>query len=314
MLLRLILRGVASFLRPSRVRLGTGGSQSARYCYGLWMRHLLKASEQGLEVNPRVVMELGPGDSLGAGLCALLCGAERLVALDAAPHSQLQRNLVIFDELIALLTQRCPIPDEQEWPRLRPRLSNHRFPSEILTDARLRETLRPSRLEKIRRALTQPGPGDQSMISYHAPWNSSVMPADSVDWIFSQAVLEHIDDLPALYLQMARWLRPGGQMSHEIDFKCHGLTPQWNGHWSIAALSWRLIRGRRLYHLNREPLSSHLHLLVANGLSLCHLDANRVKSTLSRSQLALRFRHLSIEDLTTSEAFLLAVKEQSAPQ
>jgi hypothetical protein len=52
-----------------------------------------------------------------------------------------------------------------------------------------------------------------------------------VDLIVSQAVLEHVDDLENTYDAFAQWLRPGGRMSHEIDFHSRGLTMPWNGHW-----------------------------------------------------------------------------------
>ena len=69
--------GMATWL-PGRANLwvgATGGTVSARYCYGVWLRHMKMAREAGLDTNPRVVAELGPGDSLGIGLAALLAGA-----------------------------------------------------------------------------------------------------------------------------------------------------------------------------------------------------------------------------------------------
>src|SRR5215813_2064256 len=63
--------------------LGTGGgAQSARYCYSVWLRHLLHASANRLNVDPVHVAELGPGLSLGIGLAAILSGVERYYAFD----------------------------------------------------------------------------------------------------------------------------------------------------------------------------------------------------------------------------------------
>jgi hypothetical protein len=72
---------------------GTGGTNSGRYCYSVWLRHLAHAANNGLQTCPRVVAELGPGDSLGTGIAALLSGAEQYVALDVVPHANVERNL-----------------------------------------------------------------------------------------------------------------------------------------------------------------------------------------------------------------------------
>src|SRR5262245_49632118 len=72
---------------------GTGGSCEARYCYSIWMRHLIAAQSGGLDPNPATVAELGPGDSLGVGITALLTGAKRYFALDVVPHASAAHNL-----------------------------------------------------------------------------------------------------------------------------------------------------------------------------------------------------------------------------
>ncbi len=79
-----LLYGVATFVpgfKKLRIR-GTGGTISARYCYSVWMRHLVIAKENGLNTSPRIVAELGPGDSLGIGLAALIGGCDRYFAFD----------------------------------------------------------------------------------------------------------------------------------------------------------------------------------------------------------------------------------------
>ena len=107
------------------------------------------------------------------------------------------------------------------------------------------------------------------MIRYQAPWTDpSSIPAGSVDLIFSQAVLEHVDDLDSVYAAMRRWLTPGGLMSHQIDFKCHRKADTWNGHWTYSDFAWKIVVGRRTYLLNRAPHSSHVALLEKNGFEI----------------------------------------------
>ena len=82
-----LVRGMLTFVPAinrwrARSR-ATGGSDSARYCYAVWLRHLVVLSRYGFTLQGRTVCELGPGDSIGAGLAALLAGARRYIALDA---------------------------------------------------------------------------------------------------------------------------------------------------------------------------------------------------------------------------------------
>jgi hypothetical protein len=78
------------------------------------------ASNNGLNTYPKVVAELGPGDSLGIGLAALVSGAEKYFALDVVEYTNIERNLKIFDELVTLFKNKEDIPGEQEFPEVRP--------------------------------------------------------------------------------------------------------------------------------------------------------------------------------------------------
>lgn len=69
-----LLKRIATFI-PGIERLAcrySGGTISARYCYFVWLRHLVKAYENGLKTRFNRVAELGPGDSLGVGLAAMI--------------------------------------------------------------------------------------------------------------------------------------------------------------------------------------------------------------------------------------------------
>ncbi len=132
----------------------TGGSGSARYCYSVWLRHLVKAAEAGLPTELRSIVELGPGDSIGVGLASLLTGAEEYVALDQVAFARSQSNIAVFDGLVELLHQRSPIPDNLEFPEIRPRLADYSFPAEVLSDTRLTPALDLFRVARLRRAIT----------------------------------------------------------------------------------------------------------------------------------------------------------------
>jgi hypothetical protein len=290
--------------------IGTSGTNSARYCYSVWLRHLVMANKNGLSTKLDCVAELGPGDSIGIGLAALISSANSYYALDIVEHATLEKNVEIFDELVALFENREAIPDESEFPKVEPTLDSYEFPRHILTDTHLNEKLRKSRIDSIRNELLYKEAGIcAGYIHYIAPWyDPSVIRPESVDMIFSQAVLEHVDDLSSTYASLYCWLKPGGHMSHEIDFKCHGTAFKWNGHWSYSNLIWKLFRGKRPYLLNREPHSIHKMLLEKSNFEVvCDLKI-KTPSNIHRKTLAPQFSSMSDDDLTTSSAFIQAIK------
>ena len=166
--------GMATYIPGFRSLTGrkTGGTVSARYCYSVWLRHLCMLHWHGLPTTFETVAELGPGDSLGVGLAALLSGAERYVALDAVRYADSARNLHILEDLIALFRNRTPIPHQGEFPLVQPPLSSYAFPAEVLTSARLEAALNPVRLNVIRADLANPGTSlrDGGPVCYIAPW------------------------------------------------------------------------------------------------------------------------------------------------
>ena len=304
--------GVASLplvkRRLIRRSLGTHGTDQARYCYSVWLRHLVSAHDNGLNDDPKRVAELGPGDSIGIGLAAILTGAERYYAFDVVKHANTERNLAVFEKLIALFRAETQIPGPDEFPRVGPELEDYTFPRHILTAKRMASALRVKRLDRIRQSLRSTDSAN-SMIQYRAPWNTkAAIERDSIDMVYSQAVLEHVDDLADVYQAMVQWLRPSGYMSHQIDFKCHDSAREWNGHWTHSDLMWKLARGKDIWLINREPHSTHVKLMDANGFRIVADKIVHKPSRISRRQLASKFRSLTDSDLTTCDAFIQAVK------
>lgn len=288
--------------------IGTGGTNSARYCYTVWLRHLVLAARSNQNTAPQSIAELGPGDSLGIGVAALLSGAGRYLAFDVIEHANSDTNETVFEELIELFATRSDIPDEQEFPLINPRLQDYRFPAQVMDEQRLQACLLPERLKRIRESLRNCR-REGSLIQYRAPWYSEqVIERDSIDLVFSQAVLEHVDDLPAVYRSMHAWLAPAGLMSHQVDLTSHGWAREWNGHWAHSDTMWKLIRGRDTWLINREPKSTHLRLLKQTGFRLLSCDSYRQPNTLSKRSLARRFREQGEDDLTTSGFFFQAAK------
>ena len=62
-----------------------------------------------------------------------------------------------------------------------------------------------------------------------------------MDVVLSNSVLEHVQDLPALFAELARILAPGGVMLHRVDYRDHFfkypfhflLYPRWVWNWFL---------------------------------------------------------------------------------
>jgi len=310
MVLKSLLKGVLTNIPGAEPLLRqriTGGTNSASYAYDVWMKHLTLLWANGLRTIPETVAELGPGDSLGIGLAAMLCGARRYWALDVQEYANPAANLLVFDQLVELFRARAPRPTAG-WPDFDQYLDRRLFPSHILTEAVLSASLAESRIRKIRDAIVNPGqPKDGMSVTYIVPWSDAgVIVRGSVDLVLSQSVLEHVVDLEGTYRALALWLKPGGRMSHQIDFDSHGIASAWNGYRAYSETFWRILLGKRLYMINREPPSTHLRLLEANGFHVtCLMQAMRTDG-IDRSRLAPRWRGLSDQDLNCSGVFVQA--------
>jgi SAM-dependent methyltransferase len=279
------------------------------YYYGVWLKHLAFLERSGLSTTPRVVAELGPGDALGVGIAALLSGAERYYALDVIAHAAQAENLAALDVIAGLLRTRAARP-KKGWPDFDALLDERLFPGSVLTEARLAASLTPERLDAIARQLRgETRDADPVRLQYRVPWFADgVVEEGSVDLVLSQAVLEHIDDIEHTYAALYRWLRPGGVMSHQIDFGCHELTREFNGYRAIPEPVWTLMRGRRPYFINRIPASEHVRVMERCGFEVLSVQNHLRDDGIDRGKLASRWRDLGDEDLRSAEMFVQARK------
>jgi SAM-dependent methyltransferase len=303
--LKPLVKGILSFgipaLRTTR-QLGFE-TTGAEYCYSVFLRHFSQVAKVTGGEIPRHVAELGPGSSIAVGLAALIAGAEAYVGLDVADNTDDALNLAAFDRLVEMFRARRPVPQSGAFVPVFTPPADWEFPAALLP--KLDRSLDPARLERIRADIVEKS---GRFIRLVTPWTGvDLLPAGSLDWIFSQSVMEHVDDAPRVYACASRWLKPGGLMSHENDYTCHGVTRHWNGHWSIGPLGWTLLRGRRPYLINRLTHSDHLALLKANQFEILQeIRDLRDADQMPKSRFAPQFKNMSDSDARTAVAFVIA--------
>ena len=301
---RSVAKGVGSFVLPSlRSTHQPNGTVTAEHCYGLCMRHyshLARWLPPG--GAPKVLLELGPGSSLGTGLAAILLGVEQYIALDVQDHRNTEHDIEVLRELVGLFAARTVVRDGTDGEIVFP-LPLTKIPGDDL-DPVLARTLEPAFIEQLVDDLRKDR-GER--LRFVAPWwNTEKIAPSSVDWLMTHSVMEHVDDLESTYASFAKWVRPGGYMTHLIDFDAHTLASPWNGHWAIGDLTWKMMRGRRPYLLNRKWRSVHLELLRANGFDVVDEMCHEPTGGLTPRALAPPFRQMSEEDAKVRMTFIVA--------
>jgi len=294
----------------------TGGTSEASYCYSVWMRHASMIYEQLPDFRFNSVLEFGPGDTFGVGMAALMGGAKRYVAIDAQSYVRIELCRAHESKLKTMYSRKSTIPHGDNFADVRPVLKNYDFPQHILEaygvlkESEWVDRFPAGLLSKKSLDSFQSGDG---IIQYAAPCLPNELGAhvqdSSICLCLSQAVMEHVQDPQVAYTAMFEALRPGGVISHQIDFKSHGTSYDWNGHWVYSERQWSIARDRKTFRdINRLSLSDHLKLMKEAGFKIWNVKRVEMHSDLSRSELHDSFKHLTDDDIVTSGAHVIAIK------
>lgn len=285
-----------------------------RYTYAMWLRVLVKLEQHGLGTHPRVVVELGPGQSLGVAAASLLTGAERYIGLDVRAYALPEVDVLTLSELEQLLDRREPVPGAGEFPRLYPQLPDCRFPASVLTPERLQQALAPERRARIRKALASRGTDGEIAVSYLVPWRARDLPEGEADLVITQAVMQCIpvSIVPEVYRALYASLRPGGVAMHQIDFAFPLGTPYWNYHRAYPEGAWYLVDYGREYTVTRLMLSEHLAAARDAGFQEVEVLDIPGRGGLTRRQVTGRFRSIADRDFDTAAAFVILQRPAGA--
>jgi SAM-dependent methyltransferase len=162
-----------------------GQMDSSDYALNVFSSHLKRVELDG-RLEGKVVLELGPGDSISTSLMAHAYGA-RSILVDAGNF--MKKDVKTYNDLAKnLVTLGYKMP-------------------EITSEMTFNDVLQVAKSEYL----------TEGLISLRS------IPTHSVDFIFSQAVLEHLRkfEFQEIMIELRRILKPGGISSHQVDLRDH---------------------------------------------------------------------------------------------
>ncbi len=242
-----------------------GAMERPEYAYNVFRRHFDRASAL-ITLDNFVALELGPGDTLYSALIARSFGATRTHLVDDGDFAT--RTLDNYETMSQYLSQQ----------------------------GRQIAITRP--ISSLDRLLTECGG------QYHTGGLDSLraIPDSSVDFIWSQAVLEHVrkaDFLDTLR-EMQRVLGTHGVCSHRIDLTDHLGGSLNNLRFSDRIWESALFSGSGFY-TNRIRYSEMLRLFGEAGFDVQVCGIDRWPSLpVARKNFAPPFKDLPEEDLRVS--------------
>ena len=267
---------VASRLPVSRrawQRIGlfsSGGMLDADYSLAVFERHFEAA---GRPPPGFCFLELGPGDSFSSAVIGHALGAARCWLVDSGAYAS--RDMTVYGALIDALGARGGTP------RLLPITPAWDAPA-------LLAHCGANYLEDGFRSLSQ-------------------VPAGSCDFVFSQAVLEHVpkEDFAAVMAEIHRILKPGGASSHDVDFQDHLGGSLNNLRFSEALWEAPWFARRSGFYTNRLRLSQMLAVFRDTGFETALLETEKWPEVrIPNHALDPDFRAFGADDLCTWHAFI----------
>jgi SAM-dependent methyltransferase len=242
-----------------------GEMDNAGYAWASFHRHFDRCVALGLG-TPFVGLELGPGDSLASALIARVHGATHTFLVDAGVYAS--ADVAIYDSL-----QR-----------------------DLVAKGKTAET--NATYSSIGDFLTR------NMATYLTRGVESLraLADSSVDFIWSEAVLEHIRlrDFDEMMWQSRRVLRPNGLVSHRVDLQDH-LGGSLNN-LRFSQDTWESdFMARSGFYTNRIRFSDMMNRFRACGFEVRSLATDAWSSVpLSRRSMAAQFQALDDDELRVS--------------
>lgn len=220
----------------------------------------------------KMVVEIGPGMSLGMGIVGLASGARQCVLVDRDRFvTRDERSARSHRDILELVPEWIDAPD----PRYRDGV-----------------VIRGDDVV----------PNGASLSYLIAPGEALPIRNGRADLVISHSTLEHVRDLEAVARELARITVPGGLGVHQVDLSDHLHPDDPLKMLQLSRRQWDLIASQRRGWTNRLRLSDHLRSYEACGFTVEKLEITRALAASEidrlRPDLDPQFRELPGEVLS----------------
>jgi SAM-dependent methyltransferase len=251
----------------SKLRLFRHGCMDeSQYAYEIFEKHIAHARASAAASGGLALLELGPGDSLASALLGKAFGYSKVYLVDAGKFAAL---------------------DLTPYRQMAVRLREHGRPVAGIEDCQtVQDVLAACNAEYL-------SGGVESL---------RTIASESVDFVFSNAVLEHIRlrEFAPLCRELRRIQRPQGVGSHTIDFKDHLQESLNNLRFSERFWESKFISSSGFY-TNRIRPAQMLQMLREAGFAVEVLAERQWPAVpVERRRLASPYRELPEQELRVS--------------
>jgi len=190
------------------------------------------------KIKDKKILELGPGGSLGFGLLMLQNGASQYIVIEDGQHTFINKKQMKFYKKL---------------------LGNNEV------------SIKKFFIFKNERYYY-----NQEFINFiKIDQNSKYdLASDSVDSIYSYAVLEHVHNLDLCFSEMARVLKIGGLMEHQVDLRDHIFSQDSLWFLKISDFWFKFLFEKTGEYVNRKRFSYYNDLIDRYGLKIIEVNKN----------------------------------------
>jgi len=249
-----------------------GDMMNPKYSLQVFASHLKHSN-----FNPKnsVILEIGPGDSISTGITAWSMGAKRSILIDKGNYAT--KDIIKYKKLIQILKN-----------------SGYKKANKLEECDSFNELLKTANIVYLNKGLD----------------SLRELESNSIDFCFSQAVLEHIflEEFKDYISELYRVLKPGGLCSHEVDLKDH-LGKSLNS-LRFSTVIWESNLFKRSgFYTNRLRCYQLKKIFQMSGFYILKIQLNKWKRIpVKRKWLFKDFKTLNEEELLTKELYILCKK------